>query len=88
MKVSICEDVVSEVADGEVVLLDLKRGVYYALDPVGSRFWGLLQAGKDLDAAHASLLEEYQVAPEQLTRDLERLLEDLSGRGLVNWQRP
>ena len=87
MKFSICEDVVSEVAEGEVVLLHLKRGVYYALDQVGSRFWGLLQAGSDLDHARASLLEEYDVAPEQLGRDLDRLLEDLAEHGLVERHR-
>jgi hypothetical protein len=87
MKVSICQDVVSEVADGEVVLLDLKRGIYYALDPVGSRFWGLLQGGVDLEAARQSLLAEYDVTPEQLARDLDHLLEDLSGRGLIELQR-
>jgi Coenzyme PQQ synthesis protein D (PqqD) len=83
MKVSISADVVSEVADGEVVLLDLKRGIYYALDPVGSRFWGLLQAGGDLEGARQCLLGEYDVSPEQLSHDLDRLLADLSGRGLV-----
>jgi hypothetical protein len=78
---------VSEIADGEVVLLDLKRGVYYALDPVGSRFWGLLEDGLDLDAVRASMLAEYDVSAEQLSRDLEVLLEDLSGRGLIDWKR-
>jgi hypothetical protein len=87
VKVSICQDVVSEVAEGEMVLLDLKRGVYYALDPVGSRFWGLLQGGLDLDAARASMLSEYDVSMEQLSRDLERLLEELSNRGLIHWIR-
>jgi hypothetical protein len=87
VKVSISQDVVSEIADGEVVLLDLKRGVYYALDPVGSRFWGLLEGGLDLDAARASMLAEYDVSAEQLSRDLEVLLEDLSGRGLIDWKR-
>ena len=83
MKVSICEDVVSEVADGEVVLLHLKRGAYYALDPVGSRFWTLLQAGADLEGARTSLLSEFDVSPDELARDLERLLQDLLGHGLV-----
>jgi hypothetical protein len=87
VKVSISQDVVSEIADGEVVLLDLKRGVYYALNPVGSRFWGLLQGGLDVDAAHASLLTEYDVPADQLSRDLEVLLEELSGRGLIEWNR-
>jgi hypothetical protein len=86
MKVSICADVVSEVADGEVVLLDLKRGVYYALDPVGSRFWGLLERGLDVPQARASLLSEYHVSAEQLERDLDQLLGELSGQGLIEWQ--
>jgi hypothetical protein len=83
MKVSISPDVVSEIAGGEVVLLDLKRGIYFALDSVGSRLWGLLQQGADVESAQAMLLNEYEVTPEQLERDVERLLEELSGRGLL-----
>lgn len=83
MKFSISEDVVCEVAEGEAVLLDLKRGVYYSLDPVGSRFWELIRTGADLDSARGQLLTEYDVTPEQLGRDLERLLAELSQRGLL-----
>jgi hypothetical protein len=88
MKFSISEDVVCEVAEGEAVLLDLKRGVYYSLDPVGSRFWELLRAGSDLDAARERLLAEYDVTPDQLGRDLERLVADLAQRGLLQPGRP
>ncbi|HVY27473.1 MAG TPA: PqqD family protein [Polyangiaceae bacterium] len=88
MNFSISEDVVCEVAEGEAVLLDLKRGVYYSLDPVGSRFWELLRAGSDLATARECLLAEYDVTPDQLGRDLERLVEDLAQRGLLQPGRP
>ena len=37
------EDVVHRMVGDEAVLLQLDSGVYYGLDPVGSRIWELLE---------------------------------------------
>lgn len=76
-------EVMARQVGSETVILDLASGTYFGLDEVGSRVWQLLQAGHDQDAICASLLEEYEVAPDALARDVDTLLQELEQRGLV-----
>ena len=69
--------------DGEVVLLNLQSGVYYGLDAVGSRVWQLLMQSRGVDEVCAILLDEYDVDTETLRADVDRLVDDLSDKGLV-----
>jgi hypothetical protein len=41
--VRICDDVVFHDLQGELVLLNLKTGVYFGLDSVGTRIWHLIR---------------------------------------------
>ncbi len=68
---------------GEVVIVNLKNGVYYGLDGVGSRIWGLIQERKSVEQIHDAILEEYEVEPERLERDLVALLQRLKDQGLI-----
>ena len=68
---------------GEVVLLNLQSGVYYGLDQVGSRVWQLLMQSRGVDDVCAALLDEYDVSAETLRADVERLVGELSDKGLV-----
>jgi len=76
-------DVLSQTVVGESVLLDLRSEKYFGLNPVGTRVWELLQETGDVAELQARLLAEYDVAPEQLERDLHHLLERLVRAGLV-----
>jgi len=79
-------DQVSSGLAGEAVVLNMKNGVYYGLDEVGARIWSLIQSPRRVEEVCAALLEEYDVVPEQLQRDLLELLEQLAGEGLVEVQ--
>ena len=76
-------DVLSQTVVGESVLLDLRSQKYFGLNPVGTRTWQLLQETGDVSAIRARLLAEYEVAADQLERDLDELLERLLRAGLV-----
>lgn len=67
----------------EVVILNLKDGVYHGLDSVGARIWNLLQYSKSINDILNILLEEYDVEPERCERDLLALLEKLGQQGLI-----
>jgi hypothetical protein len=69
---------------GEVVLLNLQSGVYYGLDAVGSRVWQLLMQSRGLDEVCAILVDEYDVGPETLRADVDRLVGELSDKGLLD----
>lgn len=67
----------------ETVILDLDKGTYFGLNPVGARVWQLLSDGHQVPAMIATLLEEFDVAQEQLQLDLDSLVSELISRGLV-----
>jgi hypothetical protein len=71
-----------EVAD-ELVLLDTHAGQYYGLDPVGARVWTLVAGGAAFGEVCDTLLAEFDVARDQLTRDVTALMQDLTARQLV-----
>ena len=64
-------------------ILSLKNGIYYGLDSVGSRVWELVQTPWRFDDLQAILLDEYEVEPERLSADLQRLCEGLVKAGLI-----
>jgi hypothetical protein len=68
---------------GEAVILGLRAGVYYGLDPVGARIWSLLQAPRGVQAIRDALLAEYDVEPEHCEEDLLALLGQLAAEGLI-----
>ena len=77
------KDQVSSDLGEEVVVLDLKNGVYYGLDAVGARIWNLIQEPKAVNEIRDVLLDEYEVEPEHCERDLLALLEELVAENLV-----
>jgi Coenzyme PQQ synthesis protein D (PqqD) len=68
---------------GEAVILNLKSGVYYGLNPVGAKIWSLIQAPMTVSGLRDALLQEYDVAPERCERELLTLLEELAVQGLI-----
>lgn len=71
---------------GGAAILDLKSGVYYGLNTVGTRIWDLVQEPRSVDHVLHTLLEEYDVEPERCERDLLALMEELAARGLIEVQ--
>lgn len=74
---------VSSDLNGEAVILDLKSGIYYGLNPVGAKIWTLVQEPKTVAQIREVLLEEYEVAPEICHRELIALLYQMEASGLV-----
>ena len=74
--------VAREVGD-ETVILDLEKGAYLSLDPVGARVWSLVSDGETVRSVCAAMLEEYEVAPDVLERDVLNLVRDLAAHDLI-----
>jgi hypothetical protein len=79
-------DVLFRDLDGEMVLLDLKTGVYSSLDPLGTRIWTLTQEGRPLADVVARVVDEYDVSAERFSADLLEFVGTLRARGLVEVQ--
>jgi Coenzyme PQQ synthesis protein D (PqqD) len=76
-------EVISQEVSGETVLLDLQSENYFGLDEVGTRIWQLIRETNDLQAIFETLLAEYDVSEERLRQDLDTLLGEISGLGLI-----
>ncbi len=68
---------------GEMVILHMEKGVYYGLDKLGTRVWSLIQEHRTIDELVQTILNEYEVEPEQAERDLVALVQDLATNGLA-----
>jgi hypothetical protein len=79
-------DVISQEVSGETVLLDLESENYFGLDEVGTRVWQLIKESGDLRAIFETMLEEYEVNEERLEQDLEALLTEIVGLGLITME--
>lgn len=82
-KVAVSTDVLFQKVGVEAVLLDLASESYFGLDEVGARIWQLLLKNSSLSAIYAVLLEEYDVGPAQVERDLLELIGELVDAGLL-----
>lgn len=76
--------VLSTAIEGDAVLLNTQSNKYYSLNEVGARFWNLLSEGKDLMEIHRLLLNEYEIEPLQLEKDLLELVGNLHEHNLID----
>jgi len=76
-------DVVFRELGGEMVLLNLKSGVYYGLNETGTQMWSLLVELKDPGRVVDALEREYAADRAQLEGDLRALLGALRAKGLI-----
>lgn len=81
--VSAGRDQVSADLANEAVVLDLKSGTYFGLNPVGARVWQLLQSPRPIHVVRDVILDEYEVEPARCEQDILDLLNDMAARGLI-----
>ena len=80
------KDQVSCNLEGEIAILSLSKGVYYGLDQIGVRIWGLLQKPRSVGEILDAIVLEYEVEPEHCRNDLLSLLNRLREEGLIEVQ--
>jgi hypothetical protein len=82
-RVTVPQETLIRVIDGESVLLNLKNEMYYGLDGVGTRFWEHLSASPTISAACDRLAEEFDAPVETIRSDMRVFVETLAQRGLI-----
>lgn len=68
------------------MLLDIRKGLCYSLNPVAARVWSTMEAspsGIDLRALVGAIETHYKVSHEELERDIDECLSKLETMGLV-----
>jgi hypothetical protein len=82
------EQVMMRELSGESVLLDLKSGVYFGLNTVGTRIWTLMTDGGSLEDVGRALCDEFDVQPPELQGELLRFASELCAHGLCHVAAP
>lgn len=75
--------VISEVIDGEAVMINLTTGNYYSLNEVGAAVWEAVAAGASADEAVERLSARYEGSREELAAAVGTLLEELRREELI-----
>jgi len=67
----------------DIIILDLKAGLYFSLDNVGAKVWELIQQPRSVSGIRQAILETFDVSPDVCGRDLLALLRELADRNLI-----
>ena len=67
----------------ELDALDAEAGDCFGFNGVATSVWKLLEEPRSFDQLRSALLDEYEVEPDQCTRELQDLIADLQSKGLV-----
>lgn len=87
-QVRIAPGVLSREIHGEAVLLHLDSGEYFGLDEMATRMWQLLSEFGDVSRVESAICEEYDVAPESASRDVNAFVGQLLEKRLVELAGP
>jgi hypothetical protein len=71
--------VAARVMDGEAIMINLSNGMYYSMDGVGGLIWEMIERRHSLD----EMAVQYDVLPEQVRADVQRVVEELLQEDLV-----
>lgn len=83
MRLCRMEGVVFEEVAGEAVLIQVESGAYFALNRVGTEFWGMLDGEATVGELVGRVAERYGVGVERVGEDFGVLVEQWLVRGLV-----
>jgi hypothetical protein len=73
----------ARIFDDELVILDLAKGEYFSLDPVGTLLWAGLEAGRAIEQIAEDVVSKYDVEPRRALVDLIALGDELVALGLM-----
>lgn len=79
----VSKDVVSCDLGGETAMLDMKEGVYYGLNEMGTFIWEFIQEPVTIQTIIDKVLAEYDVDEATCYNDLKELVEQMVENGLV-----
>lgn len=75
--------VIAENIDGEVVLVNLEKGIYYSTDQVGADLWDLIEAGRSVREMHEAICARYDADGGQIAMAMSSFLSELRKEELI-----
>ncbi len=75
--------VLAERLNDEVVLLDIRSGLYFGLNPVGAQIWSAIESGCTLSQAQKELQDSFDAHEAALREDVATLFAELEAKKLI-----
>lgn len=66
------------------VLLNIRTGVIFKMNPVGAQIWKQIEQGCSLEQILSSLTEAYKLPREQIEEDARNFFRQLKAKGLIS----
>jgi len=82
-RVTVPEDVFFRDLGEEAVIMELATGRYFGFDEVGTQMWRQLRDHGQVGVAYRVLLQEFQVSPDELRKDLFEFVDRLADNSLL-----
>jgi len=76
-------DVLVSPVDNELVMMDLERGMYYALNAIGADIWARLAQPVAVADLCDQLMQKYEVDRETCQADVLTVLNEMAANGLL-----
>jgi hypothetical protein len=80
--------VVSEVIDGEAIIMDLRSGNYFSADGAGARLWEVIALGCAHDDIQAWAAAAFEGDAATIGAGVDAFLDQLTGHGLIEVEDP
>lgn len=77
------ENTISGRLHDELVMMDIDKGKYFALNPVATRIWDFLENPLSIDELCNLLMEEYEVSESQCREEVQEVVEEMVKLGVV-----
>lgn len=83
MEYSVNKNIVLSVHNEELVLLNMKDGMFYGIDEIGHYIWSFMEKKVELDSITKFISEKYSISEEQAHKDIMEFVNQLSIYKLV-----
>lgn len=81
--ISRSETLLSNNLGDDVVMMDIEQGAYYGLEEVAARIWELTEKPVSVASICETLTAEYDVPKQKCEQEVEKFLDDLLNRNVV-----
>ena len=71
--------------DGDLVMIDIESGRFFALKGTAAQVWNALDRTDDLDAICSELEAEFAVDPRECRKDVETFARELVAAGFASY---
>ncbi|HOX35957.1 MAG TPA: PqqD family peptide modification chaperone [Methanoregulaceae archaeon] len=81
--VAVTKDQMSCGLDDEAVILSIKKGVHFSLNPLGSRIWSMVQKPIKVGTIRDAILADFDIDNKTCEEDLLLIISEMQKEGLI-----